>query len=73
MAILAAPDGVQLAGMIRTEIDQAQQAGDPWCVMEADLQAMYGVSPSVVTEALAALEAEGTVFRSGRCWVSAGD
>lgn len=73
MPISTAPDAEALAGMIRTEIDQARNHDDVWRVQETDLQAMYNVPAHVVTGALAVLMAEGTVHRSGRFWLAVTD
>jgi DNA-binding GntR family transcriptional regulator len=59
----------RLAGMVRTEIDQAAAAKDAWAVCEADLMAMYGASHTTVELALCRLTVEGTVTRAGRFWV----
>jgi hypothetical protein len=45
----------RLAGMVRTEIDQAAAAKDAWAVCEADLMAMYGASHTTVELALCRL------------------
>lgn len=73
MSVPTAPDATVLAGMIRTEIDQTAQAGDEWRVQETDLQAMYNASPHVASDALALLDAEGTVHRSGQFWLAVTD
>jgi hypothetical protein len=73
MSLLTAPDAAALAEMIRTEIHQAEQAGDEWRTQAAHLQAMYDVSPRVAADALVILVEDGTVYRRGPFWLAVSD